>query len=169
MHSWYALYTKPHKENSLEKILSLRGITTYLPMLPKVQHGRCLDKMEPLFPCYLFAKLDLDVIGLGSLRWTPGLRDIVSGAEGPARVDEAIIDHLKMRLTEKDILRSAAHDRFKPNEPIRLKGSLFDDLAVVFERYLPGAARARVLVHILGRATSVDVAVEMMQKASNLK
>lgn len=141
---------------------------TYLPMLPKVQHGRRLTKLEPLFPCYLFAKLDLSETGLNSLCWTHGLRDIVHGAQGPAVVDEAIIDHIHLRLSQQAFFRSAAHDRFHPDERVRLKGHAFEDLDVIFERYLPGEARARVLVYILGRATPTEVDIELIRKASPL-
>ena len=169
MQHWYALHTKPRKENSLNQILTHRGITTYLPLLPKVHHGQRIAITEPLFPGYLFARLDLDIVNFGSLRWTPGLRDVVSGAEGPAPVGEAIIAHIQQRLAQGEILRSAAHERFKPQERVRLKGQPFEDLDVVFDHYLPGEARARVLMYILGRATPTEVAIDALQKASSLR
>ena len=169
MQHWYALHTKPRKENSLNQILTYRGMTTYLPLVPKVRNGQRLKSTESLFPCYLFARLDLDAVPFDSLRWTPGLRDVVSGAEGAAPIDDAIIDHIQLRITQKEISRSAAHERFRPQERVRLKGYTFEDLDIVFDHYLPGEARAQVLMHILGRATPAEVAVDMLQKTSNLR
>ncbi len=169
MQAWYALYTKPHKEPSVEQLLALKGLSTYLPMLPKVRGGRRLQTLEPLFPCYLFVRADLDVIGFSTIRWTPGLRNVVTGADGPAIVDEALIDHIQLRLAQKEFVHSAAHDLFKQGERVRVKGFPFDQFDAVFEGYLPGAARARVLLYILGQQTPVEIAVERLQKASPLR
>jgi transcriptional antiterminator RfaH len=169
MYRWYALHTKPRNEHTLSQLLTLKGITVYLPQVPKVGHGHRLTATEPLFPSYLFANIDLDTISFVSLRWTPGLRDVVNAADGPAPVDDEIIEHIQKRLVDKEILRSAAHERFRPNERVRLKGNTLEDLNVVFDHYLPGEARARVLIHILGRETPAEVAIDSLQKASALR
>ena len=169
MQYWYALHTKPRKERSLSENLSARDLETYLPLLPRVHGGRRLASTEPLFPNYLFARFDLDTLNFASLRWTPGLRDVVSGAEGAAPVGDDVIEHIRTRLAQGQITRSAAHDRFKAHEPVRVKGHPFDDLDAVFEHYLPGEARARVLLHILGRATPTDIPVELLEKTSPLR
>src|SRR5689334_11242476 len=169
MHRWYALHTKPRSENTLSQLLALKGIMVYLPQVPKIGHGHRQKVTEPLFPSYLFANIDLDTLSFASFRWTPGLRDVVNAADGPAPVDDSIIEHIQKRLADKDVLLSAAHERFRPHERVRLKGNTLEDLNVVFDHYLPGEARARVLIHILGRKTPAEVAIDSLQKASALR
>ena len=169
MDRWYALHTKARSEKLLSHLLALQYISVYLPQVPMVRHGRRLATTEPLFPCYLFARFDLDAVSFTRFRWTPGLRDVVHGAEGPAPVDDVVIEHIQQRIARNEIVRSAAHERFWPQDRVRLKGDVFADLDVVFDQYLPGEARARVLIQILGRTTSVDVAVDALQKASALR
>ncbi len=169
MQAWYALHTKPHKETAVEQLLALQGLSTYLPRLPKAQRGRRLQTSEPLFPCYVFVRAALELIGVSTLRWTPGLRDVVSGAEGPAGVDEVMIHHVQRRLADKAFVHSAAHEAFKQGERVRVRGYAFDQLDAVFDGYLPGAARARVLIYLLGQQRSVEVATDRLPKASTLR
>ena len=58
---------------------------------------------EPLFPCYLFTNIDLEIDSLSSLQWTSGLRRIVAFDGAPATVPGNAIDALLRRQRELNV------------------------------------------------------------------
>ena len=80
MKHWYALYTKPHKEQRVCSSLESKGFETYLPTVKIRKNGNY--KVRPFLSCYLFVRVDHSN-GLFSLRWTPGLRRVVSSGDQP--------------------------------------------------------------------------------------
>jgi transcriptional antiterminator RfaH len=57
---WYAIYTKPGKEDIVAFRLQGIGLEVLNPKLKirKYKRNKLVDVTEPLFPCYLFANFD---------------------------------------------------------------------------------------------------------------
>ena len=75
MRYWYAVQTKPRQEAVAELHLQRQHFETYLPKILVRKHRR--DKwtkvVEPLFPRYLFVRLDPDENSLSPVRSTKGV------------------------------------------------------------------------------------------------
>ena len=99
MEHWYALYTKPHKERHVSSFLKSRGFETYLPTIQVKKNGKGKSKTKPFFSCYLFVRLN-SASALPSVRWTPGLRRIVSFGREPAAVPDAAISLIRRHVAE---------------------------------------------------------------------
>ena len=161
MQSWYALYTKPHKEQQVHDSLHQRGFNVLLPLQRAVKRGRVVPTSQPLFPCYLFANFDIHETGLYPVQWTQGLRTVVSFCGEPAVVDDNIIAYITSRLSaEVDPWQKG---RFKPGDPVRITDGPFKDLAAVFDGGLSGSGRVRVLLSILGQQARVEVNEDLIQ------
>lgn len=160
MEYWYALYTKPHKEQQVGGLLQSKGLETYLPTVKIRRNGHC--KVEPLFSCYLFLRVD-GSDGFSSLRWTPGLRGIVSFGDHPAVVDDDVVSCLRQRLPE---MQQSAHEacRFKPGDKLEITSGPLKHLEAVFEQGLSSGQRARILVDFLGRWTRCEVETDHLEK-----
>ncbi len=163
---WYALYTKPHKEQQVSAALQARGIETYLPTLPVYKGRRRTEKRQPFFPCYLFARMDLGAIGLSSVAWTPGLRRIVSFGGQPAVVGDEVIDIIRHRLKQMEASGYPIQRRFRPGDRVVIKSGPLRDLEAVFDKELSPSDRARVLVEILGRLTACEIELDCLEKIS---
>jgi len=161
MEHWYTLYTKPHKEQQVSSFLESKGFETYLPLIQVRKRGR--EKSVPFFSCYLFVRVGPSN-GLSSLRWTPGLRRIVSFGDQPALVDERVISFIKQRLAEIEESGCAAHP-FKPGDRVVVTSGPLRDFKAVFDRSLSSRDRARVLVDFLGRWTPCEVEIDSLEKA----
>jgi len=76
--SWYVIHTKPSNEHRVETNLSNQEIEVFLPLLETFQYisGKIIPKIKPLFPNYLFAKLDIDV-HYYKVKWTRGVSKIL--------------------------------------------------------------------------------------------
>ena len=160
MKRWYALYTKPHKEEQVYNFLESKGFETYLPTVKIRKNGKC--KVTPFFSCYLFVHVGPSN-GLSSIRWTPGLRRIVSFGDEPALVDERVISFIKQRLVEIEELGCTAY-RFKPGDRLVVTSGSLRDFEAIFDHKLSSQGRAKILVDFLGRWTRCEVETDCLEK-----
>ena len=95
--NWYCLHTKPAKEKLVDLQLTAElGIETYFPKLKRektVRQKRGIY-IEPLFPRYLFCRLDLST-QFRAVRYSKNIIDIVRAGDKPAIVSESTILQLK--------------------------------------------------------------------------
>ena len=158
---WHVLYTKPHGEPLVCAWLSKRGFNAYLPLV-RSHTASCKDRMEPLFPCYLFAELDPTRDELTSLSWTPGLRRIVAFDGRPATVDAAFVEQIRDRL---DTVNLKGWVPFNPGDRVRVTEGPFRDMVGVFQRPCSAARRVQILLHVLGRQNRCDIDVTWLKTA----
>ena len=159
MEYWYALYTKPHKENHVSSFLKSRGLETYLPTIQVRKNGK--KKTEPFFSCYLFVRLASEVVS--SVRWTPGLRRIVSFGGEPVAIPDDALSLIRRRVAKMGELGYAAC-RFKSGEQVVIKDGPLKYFEAVFDRALSNRDRATILVDMLGRWTRCEVDVSYLEK-----
>jgi transcriptional antiterminator RfaH len=163
MEQWFTLYTKAKAEYQVAATLQARGFEVYLPEIegpdPRSDH-----RTQPFFPCYLFTRLDFEVVGWSELQWTPGLRRIVSIDRRPLPLPAGIIDLIRGRLG--DIEQAGGLVRFKPGETVRITDGPFSDMEAVFIGPTTPAQRVQVLLTILGRASRVHLNPQELEKSS---
>ncbi len=164
MLSWYALYTKPHKERQVEAVLASRGIETYLPLVPQGTRG---TRPHAFFPCYLFAHVDLEAVGLSALQYVPGVRRLVFCGDQPARVPQAVIDRLQLRLSELDkCITDASGEPLTTGDRVVITSGPLAGFDAVFDRRLSSGERVRLLVNFLQRGTRVEIEREFVRKVT---
>jgi len=170
MQHWYALHTKPRQEQQVSQILAGKGLETYLPTLAvtRVRRGHRARMTQPLFPCYLFARFDLDAVGISAVQWTPGLRNLVAFGGEPAVVDERVIALIQTRLAEGRVSATLDRCKFRAGDRVRITAGPFSDLHAVFDRPMSGALRAKILIRVLGRLVNAEVDMDSLEKASPL-
>ena len=163
MEHWYALNTKPNSEYQVAVALKERGIKTYLPEVEALKAYQT-RKSKPLFPCYLFARADLESLDLSQLQWTPGLRNIVAFGERPVPVSDQIINLIRCQLSENKATGGLSDCPFQPDDPVRITTGPFQDMLAIFEGPITSAERVQVLLNILGQASRVQVDVTNLEK-----
>jgi transcription antitermination factor NusG len=98
--NWYAIYTKPRWEKKVNKLLTLKGIETYLPInkVKKKYTDRYKEIEEPLFKSYVFVRLnEKEKV---EVRLTEGVINFVYYDKKPAIVAENDIIIIKKFLKE---------------------------------------------------------------------
>jgi transcriptional antiterminator RfaH len=154
MTHWYALYTKPKKEQMVAANLEEQGIETYLPTVQRKVRRRDRPDRVVYFPCYIFARLDFKVVPRSSIAWMPGIRRIVTFGEQPAVVADEIVRLIRSRL---ESIEDVGYGRLRQGDPVRIRSGPLRDLEAVFERAVPSADRVRVLLEVMGRMTPVEI------------
>lgn len=92
MLEWYALQVHHKKEKITARLLQYKGFDPYLPTYPVKRRWSDRVKLldEPLFPGYVFCKLDLGVSV--PIVTTPGVFRIVGSGPKPTAIPEKEID-----------------------------------------------------------------------------
>ena len=161
MKHWYALYTKPHKEHQVQSQLQEVGAETYLPTVQRKLKRRDRSDRIVYFPCYVFARLDLEITPRSSITWMPGLRCIVCAGEEPVVVADQMIELIQQRL---QTIRHTGHEAFRQGDVVRITSGPLRDLEAVFEQPLSASDRVQILLDVMGRMTAVDIHRSQIRK-----
>ena len=156
MRQWYVLQTKPNNERRVETNLSNQEIEVFLPLLEVFQdnHGKIVQKIKPLFPNYLFAKLDIDA-HYYKVKWTRGVNKILGVGSEPTAISEKVIETIKARIGENNLV--TLDDVIKEGNIVQFTSGPFKDLMGVFDKKMSDGKRVRILLNLIG----VDVPVQV--------
>ena len=160
---WYAIKCKPNREKEVERRLNDLSIEVFLPWIRvrRRRHGSPRWVLVPLFPGYLFTRLDLQQSGK-SARYVPGVKDFLKFGSHVAEVSEAIIEQLRERCP--DGVAQIDPLKFKPGQTVRIQEGPFAGVEAIFERTLKDNERVAVLLEILGRQTKLELPSEAIEK-----
>ena len=153
---WYVLKTKPHVEKQVASVLDARRIIAFLPLLNRQR------RFEPLFPGYLFLKIDCETDEYLRCRSAPGVSYILNADGVPVPVTDGLIEEIRRRVDRENTLPPV--DRFAPGDRVIVKAGPFRDIEAIFDRGLSPQGRCLVLLQILGRLTRVQVSAEQLDR-----
>ncbi len=145
--NWYAVYTKSRAEEAVVNLLNQAGIETLDPKLltRKFWRGKYSERVEQLFPCYIFAFFDAES-QTHLVSYTRGVRYVV-GKERPRAVPSEIIAAIMERM-ENGVV-SPVVEEFRKGERVLIKEGPLKDFYGVFERNVSGKKRAMILLETL--------------------
>lgn len=160
---WYVARTKPRAEAFAAANLRSKAIEVFFPRLAPRFARTASHATEPLFPGYLFARLSLlDQFHVAS--WTPGVAHLLSGGDGaPAALDDAVVEALRERSHDGDVL--VPQPAFRAGDPVAIRTGPFAGLLAVIDRPCSGAGRIQILLEVLRRQTRVDLPVSAVVPA----
>ena len=144
---WYALHCHPQKESFVWSELAARNIEVFYPHLRVKPADPRSRKMRPYFPGYLFVYADGNQVASSTFRWLPHVQGLVSFGGIPAPVPEALINEIKQRL-EKDNYQLSTPNHLH-GDAVEVISPVFSGFEAIFDTYLPGPERVRVLLKML--------------------
>jgi transcriptional antiterminator RfaH len=156
---WYLIYTKPSSEALALKNLARQRYDAYMPrVLQTVRRaGGRHEQVRPLFPRYLFLRLNEGQQALGPVASTVGVAGIVRFGSRYTVVPDQVICDLQARADPVTGLhRLSCEAKLKPGAAVRIWLGPFDGLEGVFEREA-GVDRVVVLLRLLGQTAPVCV------------
>lgn len=153
--SWYTVYTKPRNEDTVASRLQDAGIKVINPKLRSKQyrHYRLIEVIEPLFPCYLFARFDRDRY-FHLVTYTRGVRYIV-GKNNPVVVPDEIISTIRESMEEDNIV-VIKPPRFEKGEKVLIRDGPFKDFYGIFERETRGTERVMIFLDTIHYRVEID-------------
>ena len=160
MTNWYAVQTKPRQELVAEQNLQRQGFDTYLPRirLRKRKRNKLVDAVEPLFPRYLFIHVDPDQDSLAPVRSTLGVASLVRFGQVLQPLPDSIIAYLRQAEDPDTHHHHAEEWPHRSGDAVRVLEGPFKGLTGVFQA-ATAEDRALLLIELLGRQNTVDVAM----------
>lgn len=156
---WYALRSKPQKEDVVWRQLQAKAVEVFYPRLRVNPVNPRAKKIKPYFPGYMFVNLDLDEVGISAYQWMPHALGIVTFGGEPSIVPDHLINAIRTKVQAIADAGGEKLDGLKPGDIVRVQTGPFAGYEAIFNERLPGTERVRVLLEFLNHR---QVPIELM-------
>ena len=168
---WYALRSKPRKEEVLWRQLKSQGYNVFYPRLRVNPVNPRASKVKPYFPSYMFIQVDIGEVGISTFQWMPHALGLVSFDGEPASVPENLIHAIAKKV---EAIAEAGGEFFaglKPGDHVRIADGPFAGYEAIFDARLPGSERVRVLIQMLNdqRRLPIELHAGQVEKKKESK
>lgn len=162
---WYVIQTKPKREEGAKLYLSTKGVEVFSPLIETFvpRNGKMNNELKSLFPNYIFAKFELEK-NYPLVRWARGVKKILGFGGYPVPISEEVIELIKKRTDENDIVKKTHH--FVANDVVRIKTGPLRELCGIFDRWVSDSDRVRILLNLIGYQPSIELHYSMIEKVA---
>ena len=157
---WYVVYSKPQKEEYAKFHLQAKGLEVFFPRLQLPETSRVRRRIVPLFPNYLFVRLDLSSDEYSWATWSPGVNRIVNFNGQPASVDNSVVDVLKLKSDREGVI--PARSNLRSGQQVQISGGPLDGLLGIIQEPPSAKGRVRILLNLLNRPMNVEVPIHLV-------
>ena len=148
---WYALRSKPNKEEALWRELLARSYEVFYPQILVHPVNPRSRTVRAYFPGYMFINIDLPAVGFSALAWMPHSYGMVFFGSEPAQVPENLIAAVRRHVDSVNASGGELFDGLKPGETVSIQSGPFAGYEAIFDVKLPGSERVRVLLKLLNK------------------
>jgi transcriptional antiterminator RfaH len=164
--AWYVVQTRVNAEAKAACNLLRQGFEIYLPRyLKRRSHARKIDKVPaPLFPRYLFVRVDMATQRWRSIQSTFGVSHLVSNGADPAPIASGILSALRDREDAQGFVKMDRRLPFAVGDKVRVLAGAFADVVGLFDG-LGDRERVAILLDLLGQKVRVSMDADMIVAA----
>jgi transcriptional antiterminator RfaH len=161
--TWYLVHTKPRQEDVALANLQRQGYECYLPQMciERIRRRKAEIATEPMFPRYLFIRLDSSDQGKSwsPIRSTLGVSQLVHFGARPAKVDDALVELLRQR--EQAMPLDAMFHR---GDSVVIADGPFAGIEAIYQT-ADSDRRAFILLEVLSKPASMQIDSGRLRKA----
>jgi transcriptional antiterminator RfaH len=159
---WYLVHTKPRQEDIALTNLQRQGYECYLPQMriERIRRRKAEIATEPMFPRYLFIRLDSSDQGMSwsPIRSTLGVSQLVHFGAQAAKVDDTLVDLLRQR--EQAMPLDAM---FHSGDSVIITDGPFAGIEAIYQT-ADAERRAFILLEILSQPVSMHIDAGRLRK-----
>ena len=161
--AWYLIHTKQRQEALALTNLSRQGFECYMPMLrlQKIRQRKTALVAEPMFPRYLFIRLDTSGSGQSwsPIRSTLGVNQLVRFGGQPAKVDAQLIDLIRSREQG-----TQTQPLFSAGDNVTVADGPFAGLEAIYQN-TDAESRSMILLNILSKPVAMRIDTASLRRA----
>jgi transcriptional antiterminator RfaH len=156
---WLLVYTKAKEEQRAKTNLENQGFQTFLPMIAFVKMNRSkATTVEPMFPRYLFIKLNLEKDNWTLIKSTRGVSHIVVFGQRFAEIPDRVVAHLKSGADKNDIFKQTIkRQEFEKGDTLIIAQGIFKDKEATFLSK-KSKERVRILLRFVNHLITTEIA-----------
>ncbi|QWG25111.1 transcriptional activator RfaH [Bradyrhizobium sediminis] len=164
--AWYVVQTQINAEEKAARNLMRQGFEIYLPRyLKRRSHARKIENVAaPLFPRYLFVRIDMTTQRWRSVQSTFGVSHLVLNGPDPAPVAQQVLHLLQTREDESGYVKLDQRPKFALGGKVRVLAGAFAENLGLFDG-LADRDRIAILLDLLGRKVRVSIGADMVAAA----
>ncbi len=155
--AWYCARTKPkHEHIAAANLAKQLGLEIFHPRLRLERATRrgVVRVIEPLFPCYIFVRCDLEQ-RVNDIRYINGISSLVHFGPKIPVVPAEVIEELRQCFESEEPM--TVQDQLRVGAEVTVaEGSMLGSRGIVV-RVLPAKQRVQILLDFLGRTTLTEV------------
>ena len=157
---WLVVQTKPRQEQAAKLQLENQDYTVFLPRFKhsKRRNGKWSERIEALFPSYLFVQIDVVEQNIAPVRYTRGVNKIVRFGDVLLSVPDEVIDRLKHLEAKQANGVTKVTTLFRPGDAVNIVAGPFEGLDAIYQM-AKSEERVIVLLNLLGRQSAVTINV----------
>lgn len=164
MFQWYVVHCRSTREKQAAATLqNTCGLSVYIPEIRRRAQD---DECYPLFPCYVFARINLHILTRETIRRMPGIINLVSFDGEPQAIPATLIEEMAERIEIINERGGVLDHRFAIGDPVRLKRGPLRGLDGIFQGPVEPSERVRILIDFMGNLNRVEVEADMLERAS---
>ena len=164
--AWYVVQTQVNAEAKAGRNLVRQEFEVYLPRyLKRRSHARKIEKVPvPLFPRYMFVKIDVATQRWRSVQSTFGVSRLVLNGSDPAPLAHQVISCLKAREDGSGYIQLDQRPKLALGARVRVLGGIFAENLGLFDG-MADRDRVTILLDLLGRKVRVSIEAERVAAA----
>tara|TARA_Y100001935_G_C17277128_1_gene495293 strand:+ start:67 stop:615 length:549 start_codon:yes stop_codon:yes gene_type:complete len=130
---WVLVYTKANQEFIAERNLKNQGYDTFLPLIFSSNKNKKVNLPIPVFPRYLFTKINLLADNWSSIKSTYGVNKIVMFSEEFPSIPSQIIKRIKDKLDKSGVYKEdISYEDYQQGDKVSIKEGNFAGLDAIF-------------------------------------
>lgn len=161
---WYVIHTKPRQEDRADRNLRAWGVPTLSPKLRcrrSRSNGPSGDRVEPLFPRYIFARFAAADL-LYKVRFTRGVHAVVEFGGHPIPVEDDVMALLESRIGEDGFITSGRE--FRRGDAVVIEDGPLKDLVGVFECNVNASHRVKILLTTVSCRAHLEIDRDLLTR-----
>jgi transcriptional antiterminator RfaH len=162
---WYVIHTHAKQEDRAMMNLSNLKIEIFAPRFRERRYnefnGKPTHLVKYLFPRYIFARFKLDD-DYHKIRFTRGVYGLVTFSDGPAVVEDEIIEIIQSRVGLEGFV--GMNEDLKPGDQVVILEGRFKNLTGVFESVADSTERIRILLQTINYQAHAVVDRDLVRK-----
>lgn len=165
-HRWYVVQTQSRAEERARHHLANQGFAPYLPRYRRIRShaGRRESVLRPLFPGYLFVRMDPATCRWRSINGTRGVCHVLTDGDLPQPIAREVIEEIMAREDSTGAIKLLPPSIVR-GDRIQLIDGPFADFTGLFEE-IRDENRVVILLSLLGRKVRIEASLAAVAPAA---
>lgn len=152
---WYVVLTKPRNEETARFHLNTKGIEVFYPKLFLPVLNKSGRHIVPLFPSYLFVRIDASSLEFSQVVWCRGIKRFVSFGGTPSAVEDSVVNFMRDQADPAGLI--VARSNLKAGDEVQIAKGPFKGIVGIIQEPPDTKSRVKVLMAMLSRHVQVEV------------
>jgi len=154
---WILIYTKQNEEKKASDNLQNQGFETFLPLIAPTNRNTEFTSLVPVFPRYIFARINMSLDNWASIKSSYGVSNIVMFSDEFTPIPDEIIQAIKDKLDASGIFKEdVSKVDYRKGDQVQIEQGRFAGVDAIFVSK-KSKDRVRLLLKLLNTSVLAEI------------